>query len=143
MNWIYEMFKSVSGNSCIQWWTGVIIISKLLITSIYILFLKKTDRLISILISTRESQEGVIFTIWHCLFLWTIIEFNKEKRHLIGHQDFLKENINAAMADIWQQIFHKRHNHKFIPCEISKISTTVSRISWHSVHNYSSLYTPE
>ena len=52
--------------------------------NLFLLFFKDRDRLISILVSTRESQEGVIFTIWLSLFPWTKIEFNKEKRHLIG-----------------------------------------------------------
>ena len=47
------------------------------------------DRLISILVSTRESHNLTFFV------LWTKIEFNKEKRHLIGYQIFAEENING------------------------------------------------
>ena len=39
------------------------------------------------------SASGVIFTIWLSLLTWTKIEFNKEKRHLIGDHIFAEENI--------------------------------------------------
>ena len=59
-----------------------------------------------------ESQEGVIFTIWLSLFFG-------QKLNSIKRKDIwlvIEKNINAPMADISQQIFHKRQNHNLFKC---------------------------
>ena len=83
--------------------------------NLFYFFQKAQDWLISILIFTRESQESDFHNLTFFV-LWTKIEFNKEKRHLIGKHIFAKENHNAAMMAISRQIFHKRHNHILLKC---------------------------
>ena len=80
----------------------------------YLLFHKtwNIDRLISILVSTRESQERVIFTIWLSLFFGQ--KLNSIKRKCIWL--VIKFLLKRTSMDISQQIFHKRQNHNLFKC---------------------------
>ena len=50
-------------------------------------------RISQFLSAEKHKHVKMIFVIWLSLFSWTKIEFNKEKRHLIGHHIFAEENI--------------------------------------------------
>ena len=47
----------------------------------------------------------------------------------------------CCMADISQQSFHKRHNHKFVTRKISRITIKFWRISWDLSQFSTSIYT--
>ena len=74
----------------------------------------------------------IIFAIWLSLFSWTKIEFNEEKRHLIGCHIFQKR---MTMLQRW--IFHNKF---FIRDRITICSNATNNSNfikfWSSEHNH-------
>ena len=77
------------------------------------------DRLISILIHTCKIRNRLFWFEVNSLFLWWKAHWKLDlKKNLTfdWSQIFAKENYNAAMLVISQQIFDKRHDHNLLKC---------------------------
>ena len=59
----------------------------------FLLYYLVIIRISQFLSAEKHKHVKMIFAIWLSLFSWTKIEFNKEKRHLIGDHIFAEENI--------------------------------------------------
>ena len=57
----------------------------------FLLYYLVIIRISQFLSAEKHKHVKIIFAIWLSLFSWTKIEFNKEKRHLIGDHIFAEE----------------------------------------------------
>ena len=130
------MLKLFSGKFYIQKWTGVSWIHPMSNKSNQ----KVLDRDIgSAAAASSDDRKVNYFLTWTSYFLiWTRDKPSKQRRQLtISKREFQC----CFMSDISQQIFHKRHNHKFVSRKITWLSSEILKSSCSS-QNISSFIHP-
>ena len=145
-NWIPEKLKLFSLKWCIHWSTGVIkTMTKFILLEMNFSASKDWLTHFDPRIYTHKHLQinQVTNHEFHCLV--SVIENWIQKENLT--YDWLlyfpKKNDNAAMMAILLQIFCKRHNQKFISCEISQRRIQFMKRSTYSALNCASIHPPE
>ena len=91
---------------------------------LYYLVIMRISQFLSV---EKQKHVKMIFAIWLSLFSWTKIEFNKEKRHLIGDHIFAEENIYWSINSKQETLvpntfsFELKKEHKFRVSLIERI----------------------
>ena len=84
-------------------------------------------RISQFLSAEKHKHVKMIFAIWLSLFSWTKIEFNKEKRHLIGDHIFAEENIYWSINSKQETLVPKTFSFEL---KKTKITNTISEFPW-------------
>ena len=93
----------------------------------FLLYYLVIIRISQFLSAEKHKHVKMIFAIWLSLFSWTKIEFNKEKRHLIGDHIFAEENIYWSINSKQETLVPKTFSFEL---KKTKITNTISEFPW-------------